>query len=184
MRTEVHVHGTIPLRAGSSATQIEAALQPWLEYLDVESLDELKSVHRDEPGLVYDSRRRLLEICWTGDVGRNFRKVIEDSLQALCRFTDQATEVQLSYYHEDGRDEVGIVFVGPSPETIHEAQRHRMIEDMSNLLSRHFNQQEVSEVVAHVNELFARSWSQRGSAGQVELSTEPVPTTRGRKHLH
>jgi hypothetical protein len=141
-------------------------------------------VHRDEPGLVYDARRRILEICWTGDVGRNFRKVIEDSLQALCRFTDQATEVQLSYYHEDGRDEVGIVFVGPSPESIHEAQRHRMIEDMSNLLSRHFNQQEVSEIVTHVNELFARSWSERGSAGQVELSTEPVPTTRGRKHLH
>ena len=185
MRTEVHIHGTIPLRSGASLSQIEAALQPLLEYLDVETLDELKSVHRDEPGLVFEQRRRLLEICWTGDVGRNFRKVIEDSLQALCRYTDQATEVQLSYYHEDGRDEVGMVFVGPNPETIHEAQRRRMVEDISNLLSRHFNQQEVSEVVNHVNELFSRSWQQRGgTAGQIELSTEPVRTTRGRKHLH
>lgn len=185
MRTEVHVHGTIPLRSGTSLTQIEAALQPWLDYLDVESLDELKSVHRDEPGLVFDSRRRLLEICWTGDVGRNFRKIVEDSLQALCRFTDQATEIQLSYYHEDGRDEVGIVFVGPSPESIQEAQRRRMVEDLSNLLSRHFNQQEVSEVVNHINEMFSRSWQQRGEAGgQIELSTEPVRTSRGRKHLH
>src|SRR5262245_3572791 len=58
MRTEVHVHGTIPLRSGASLPQIEAALQPWLDYLDVESLDELKSMHRDEPGLVFDSRRR------------------------------------------------------------------------------------------------------------------------------
>jgi hypothetical protein len=184
MRTEVHVHGTLPLRAGATLAQLEAALQPWLDYLDVESLDELKSVHRDEPGLVFDSRRRQLEICWTGDVGRNFRKVIEDSLQAVCRYTEHATEVQLSYYHEDGRDEVGIVFVGPSPDTIHEAQRRRMVEDVSNLLSRHFNQQEISEVVNHVNELFSRSWQQNGNVGQVEVATEPVRTPRGRKHLH
>ena len=184
MRTEVHVHGTLPLRPGANLAQIEAALQPWLDYLDVESLDELKSVHRDEPGLVFDGRRRQLEICWTGDVGRNFRKVIEDSLQALCRYTEHATEVQLSYYHEDGRDEVGIVFVGPSPETIQEAQRRRMVEDVSNLLSRHFNQQEISEVVNHVNELFSRTWQQNGNVGQVEVSTEPVRTPRGRKHLH
>ena len=89
MRTEVHVHGTLPLRPGANLAQIEAALQPWLDYLDVESLDELKSVHRDEPGLVFDARRRQLEICWTGDVGRNFRKVIEDSLQALSYVIDQ-----------------------------------------------------------------------------------------------
>lgn len=184
MRTEVHVHGTLPLRPGTSLSQVETALQPWLDYLDVENLDELKSVHRDEPGLVFDGRRRQLEICWTGDVGRNFRKVIEDSLQAMCEFTDHATEVQLSYYHEDGRDEIGIVFVGPSPDTIHEAQRRRMVEDVSNLLSRHFNQQEISEVVNHVNELFSRSWQQSENRGQVEVSTEPVRVPRGRKHLH
>ncbi len=184
MRTEVHVHGTIPLRAGASLPQVEATLQPWLDYLDVENMEELKSVHRDEPGLVFDARRRLLEICWTGDVGRNFRKVIEDSLQALCRLTEEAAEVQLSYYHEDGRDEVGIVFVGPSPEVIHEAQRRRMVEDISNLLSRHFNQQEVSEVVNHVNELFSRNWENTSNVGQVEVSTEPVRAPRGRKHLH
>ena len=32
-----------------------------------------------------------------------------------------------------------MVFVGPTPETIYEAQRHRMIEDVQNLLSRQFN---------------------------------------------
>jgi hypothetical protein len=128
MRVEVHLHGNIQLRAGVTLTQIEVALQPWLDYLDVENIDEAKSVHRDEPGVVFDARRRLLEICWTGDVGRNFRKIVEDSLQALCRYCEQATEIQLSYYHEDGRDEIGIVFVGPTPDTIHEAQRRRMVE--------------------------------------------------------
>jgi hypothetical protein len=184
MRVEVHVHGNIQLRAGVTLTQLEVALQPWLDYLDVENIDEAKSVHRDEPGIVFDPRRRLLEICWTGDVGRNFRKMIEDSLQALCRYCEQATEIQLSYYHEDGRDEIGIVFVGPSADSIHEAQRRRMVEDISNILSRHFGSSEVAEVVTHVNELFSRSWIERTASGQASLSSEPTPTAKGRKHLH
>ncbi|HTS54541.1 MAG TPA: DUF6806 family protein [Burkholderiales bacterium] len=184
MRVEVHVHGNIQLRAGVTLTQIEVALQPWLDYLDVENMDEAKSVHRDEPGVVFDARRRLLEICWTGDVGRNFRKIVEDSLQALCRYCEQATEIQLSYYHEDGRDEIGIVFVGPTAESIHEAQRRRMVEDISNILSRHFSPSEVSEVVTHVNELFSRNWMERTATGQSSLSSEPTPAGKGRKHLH
>lgn len=184
MRVEVHLHGNIQLRAGVTLTQIEVALQPWLDYLDVENIDEAKSVHRDEPGVVFDARRRLLEICWTGDVGRNFRKIVEDSLQALCRYCEQATEIQLSYYHEDGRDEIGIVFVGPNADSIHEAQRRRMVEDISNILSRHFSPSEVAEVVTHVNELFSRSWIERSANGQTSVSSEPTPTGKGRKHLH
>jgi hypothetical protein len=184
MRSEVHVHGTIQLRSGVSQAQIEAALQPWLDYLDVEGLDEAKSIHRDEPGIVFDPRRRLLELCWSGDVGRNFRKVVEDCMQSLGRFSDHAAEIALSYYHEDGHDELAIVFVGPTTEAVFEAQRRRMIEDISNLLSRHFGQQEISEVVSHVNELFSRSATQAGSTGQSELASEPVPVMRGRKHLH
>lgn len=184
MRVEVHVHGNIPLRGGVNLAQIEGALQPWLDYLDVENIDEAKSVHRDEPGIVFDARRRLLELCWTGDAGRNFRKVVEDSLQALSRYCEQAAEVQLSYYHEDGRDEIGIVFVGPTADAIHEAQRRRMVEDISNILSRHFGQQEVSEVVTLVNELFSRNWIQRKESGEVGMASEPTPTGKGRKHLH
>ena len=184
MRVEVHVHGNIQMRAGITLAQLEAAFQPWLEYLDVENIEEAKSVHRDEPGIVYDPRRRLLEICWTGDVGRNFRKVIEDSLQALCRFCEQAAEIQLSYYHEDGRDEIGIVFVGPSADSIHEAQRRRMVEDLSSVLARHFGQQEIAEVVTLVNDLFSRSWIQKSENGETGLATEPVPNFKGRKHLH
>lgn len=184
MQVEVHVHGTVQLRPGVSLSQLEAALQPWLDYLDVENLDEAKSVQRDEPGIVFDNRRRLLEICWTGDVGRNFRKVIEDSMQSLHRYCEHAAEIQLSYYHEDGRDEIGIVFVGPTPESIHEAQRRRMEEDIANLLSRHFGQQEVSEVVTLVNDLFGRSWSNRPADAGSGLSSEPVASPKGRRHLH
>ena len=73
-------------------------------------------------------------------------------------FADQTSVVELSYYHDDGQNEFGVVFVGPTPEAIHEAQRRRMLEDVSLLLSRHFGEEEIGEVVAVVNGLFSRNW--------------------------
>ena len=61
MRIEVHVHGTVHLRAGVRATEINDALQPWLEYIDVDSIDEVKSIHHDEPGLMLDTRAMRFE---------------------------------------------------------------------------------------------------------------------------
>jgi phenylpyruvate tautomerase PptA (4-oxalocrotonate tautomerase family) len=106
-------------------------------------------------------------------------------MQALGRYCEYAAEIQLSFYHDDGRDEIGIVFVGPSGESVREAQRRRMVEDISNLLSRHFDQQEISEVVSHINEMFTRHWAQRGAAGEQEVVAEqPAVGGRGRRHLH
>jgi len=44
----------------------------------------------------------------------------------------------VSYYQEDGQDEHSWVFVGPTPESIRDMQRRRMIDDLSALLARHF----------------------------------------------
>src|SRR5258705_13644886 len=59
MRMEAHIHGTVLLRAGTTTTQIEEALRPWLEYIDEDNMADAKSVHPDEPGLVFDRRRRV-----------------------------------------------------------------------------------------------------------------------------
>lgn len=183
MRIEVHVHGIISLRTGTTQSHVENALRPWLEYMDEDSLADAKSVHQDEPGINYDNRRRALEICWTGDVGRNFRRCVEESLQALSAFAEQTSVVEISYYHDDGQNEFGVVFVGPTPEAIHDAQRRRMLEDVSLLLSRHFGQEEIGEVVDVVNRLFARNWDERSASGAT-ASTEVVLTPGTRKHLH
>jgi len=184
MRIEVHVHGNISLRAGTTLPHVEGALRPWLEYLDEDSIADAKSVHQDEPGIVFDARRRALEICWTGDVGRNFRRCIEESLQALSSFADQTSVVELSYYHDDGQNEFGVVFVGPTPEAIHDAQRRRMLEDVSLLLSRHFGAEEIGEVVDVVNRLFTRNWEERSASGSASATAEVVLTPGTRKHLH
>ena len=126
MRMEVHVHGTVLLRAGTTPTQIEEALRPWLEYIDEDNLADAKSVHPDEPGILFDKRRRVLEVCWTGDVGRSFHQIVSDALASLNPFSEEAAAFEVSYYLEDGQDEFSVVFVGPTagPDLRGAAQAH------------------------------------------------------------
>lgn len=182
MRIEVHVHGNIPLRAGVTQAQVEAALKPWLEYIDEDSLADARSVYEDEPGIVFDGRERLLELCWTGDVGRTFRDAVEAALQALNPYTERAAEIEVTYYHDDGQDEFGVVFVGPTPEAIHEAQRQAMIEDVSHILARQFGDSEIGEVVALLNQLFQRT-APGGAAGRAS-QTVPTLAPSNRRRLH
>lgn len=186
MRAQVHVHGTLSLCKGVARGQIEAALEPWLEYLDVDSLEEAKSIEPNEPGIVFDDSSRALDICWSGEVGRSFHPLLEEALHALGRYTEYAAEVEVSLYYDNGDEETRFVFVGPSPEAIHEAQRRRMAEDVSSLLSRHFDPDAVDEVVALVNELFARDWAAKSVQGEAAKENSPSPqvTPPGRKHLH
>ena len=183
MRMEVHVHGTVHLRPAVRLAEINDALQPWLEYIDVDTIDEAKSVHHDELGILFDSRSRVLEICWTGDVGRSFGNRVEPAIRALCPLSEAAAEIEVSYYDEDDNDEINLIFVGPSAEAIHEAQRRRMAEDVADLLSRHFDEPAIGEVVTLVNDLFARDWNKRGTATAEEFSLgETTPPTS--RHLH
>jgi len=185
MRIECHVHGNIPLRHGVTTAQVEAALRPWLEYIDEDSLADAHSVYEDEPGIVFDSRERLLELCWTGDVGRTFRETIEAALSGLNAYTERAAEIEVSYYHDDGQDEFGIVFVGPTAEAIHEAQRQAMIEDVSHTLARQFGDSEIGEVVALLNQLFARTAPSAGGAVRQGSMTVQAPVSdKGRRRLH
>lgn len=183
MHTEVHVHGTVTLKSGVTQNDLEQALNPWLGYVDIESLAEARSAHQDEPGIVYDRRRRILEICWTGWVGRNFQKALEGAFEALCPFTEEAAGVEVTYYHEDGRDEHGMVFVGPNTDAIEMAQRRYMIEDMQALLGRHFGENEISEVIGLINQLFDRRYAERGATPSTG-TTEVPQRSPGKRHLH
>jgi len=183
MHTEVHVHGTISLKSSATQAQVEQSLAPWLTYVDIESLAEARSAHQDEPGIVFDRRKRSLEICWTGWVGRNFQKAVETAFEALCPYTEEAAALEVSYYHEDGRDERGMVFVGPSVESIEAMQRSYMLEDIQALLGRHFSDAEIGEVTGLVNQLFDRRWVERG-AEPVTGSSERPQRSSGKRHLH
>lgn len=186
MHTEVHVHGTLKLCKGVTLGQIEHGLRKWLEYLDVESIGEAYSLVPEEPGIVFNRPGHTLEICWTGEVGKNFINRLQDVLLELGPLTESASQIELTYFYEDGRDEHLLLFFGPSEESILLAQRQHMVEDVSSLLSRHFEQEDVAQVTALVNELFDRDLKKRQSA-----LTKPAPQPPGgsvlnfrKKHLH
>ena len=183
MHTEVHVHGTVTLKNGVSQSEVEHALAPWLSYVDIENLGEARSAHQDEPGIVFDRRRRALEICWTGWVGRNFQKALATTFEALGPLSEEAAAIEITYYHEDGRDERGMVFVGPSEEAIEATQRGFMIEDLQALLARHFRDAEISEVTSLVNQLFERRWSERGSSSETTTAERPLRGS-GKSQVH
>lgn len=180
MHTEVHIHGTVLLRSGVGQTDIEQALRPWFDYVDVDGLADARSAHQDEPGVVFDRRRRALDICWTGYVGRNFQHSLEGAFDSLSPYSEEPAAVEVSYYHEDGQDEHNWVFVGPTPASIREMQRRRMADDISALLGRHFGDAEIGEVVALVNQLFTRTGAEES---RDRTPSRPSPAA-GKKHLH
>src|SRR5437879_9933400 len=99
MHTEVHVHGTVLLKSGVSQTDIELALRHWFDYVDVDGLADARSAHQDEPGIVFDRRRRSLDICWTGYVGRNFQHSLEGAFESLSpRLEEHTSELQSPMY--------------------------------------------------------------------------------------
>jgi hypothetical protein len=184
MSIEVHLHGSVPLRHGVTLAEIEKALRSLLEYIDEDSLADARSVYEDEPGIVFDPKERLLEICWSGDVGNGFREHVSSAFAALNSYSERAAEVEVTYYHEDGTDEYQLVFVGPTPEAIHEAQRQAMIDDVSAVLSRQFGDAEIGEVVQLINQLFLRA-SPSAAGRPAGPGTAQVPMSpQHRKRLH
>ena len=185
MRMEVHVHGNVFLGRGVRLSQVEHALKPWLEYLDVDTLAEAASLEREEPGLQFDSRERTVNICWTGEVGRNFHAQITEAFQNLGPLTEYASEVEVTYYPENGEDEFYQMFIGPTPEAIHEFRRQCVSEDVTAMLARHLGKAEVEQVTALVNQLFDQDWAARKLSGEHGTSSSTViPLHPRNKHLH
>ncbi len=189
MRLEVHVHGFLELVEGVSKRQVENALRPLLNYLDVEHLDELKSLEPDQPGFVFNARDYGLEMCCTLEVGRNFLHAMEEAMLALGKFVENAAAIEIISYHEDGQDEMQLMFVGPTPEAILDAQRRHMLQDVSALLSRHFRQEAIDEVLNLVSNLFRREQHVAGQAAEPKAEDDAhpslqMPETPGRHRLH
>lgn len=184
MRMEVHVHADIPIIEGVSRKQIEQALSPWLEYLDADSLAEVKSLEKDEPGLRYDDKELMLFLCWTGEIGRSFHAALEVALEKLGPYCYEAVPVDLTLYHENGEQETRLLFVGPTAQAIHESQRRCMLEDVTAVLARQFDKDRVAEVLRVVNELFDRDWKERASRATKPERAFETYTRPARKHLH
>src|SRR5712671_2174762 len=184
MRHEVHLHADIPILEGVSRRQIEQALMPVLDYLDADGLADVKSLEPDEPGFKYDEKELLFTVCWTGEIGRSFDGALEAALGSLGALCHEAVEVDFTVYHENGEQESRLLFVGPTAQAIHEAQRRCMVEDVAAILARQFDKEKVAEVTALVNDLFDRDWKEKASQQKKPERAFESYTRPSRKNLH
>ena len=184
MRLEVHMHADIPILEGVSKRQLEQAFAPLLEYLDADNLADVKSLEADEPGIKYDEKELLLTVCWTGEIGRSFHGALEAVLDNLGPYCYEAVEVDVTLYLENGEQESRLMFVGPTAQSIHEAQRRCMLEDVAAILGRQFDKAEVAQVTALVNEMFDRDWKEKASKQKKSERAFETYTRPSRKNLH
>jgi hypothetical protein len=184
MRHEVHVHADIPILEGVSKRQIEQAFAPLLEYLDADGLGDVKSLEPDEFGIKYDEKELILYLCWTGEIGRSFHGALEAVLENLGPYCYEAVEVDVTQYHENGEQESRLLFVGPTAQAIHEAQRRCMIEDVAVILGRQFEKDKVGEATALVNDLFDRDWKEKSTQQKKPERAFESYTRPSRKNLH
>jgi hypothetical protein len=185
MRTEVHVHGSIFLCKGVRLSQVDQALRPWLDYMDVDTIADGHSLEREEPGISFDPKERTVNICWTGEVGRSFQGRLSEAFHNLGPLSEYASEVEVTYYPEGADDEFYQMFVGPTPEAIHEFRRQCVVEDVSNLLSRHLGKPEVEQVGGLINQLFDATAAAGEQPGEENAqSSTVIPLHPRNRHLH
>lgn len=167
---EIHVHGDIAMQAKVRLEDIQAALKPLWKYTGAGSLREGGiSQYEEEPGICFDAKKNMLHICWTVRGRDDFRHVIEEICFNINELTSAASAIEVTFYdiefdndsnsteHKEGsRDDFMLVFVGPTPAAIMQAQRDLLVRDVSSLMQRHFASTELDGVIHAVDKLFTQ----------------------------
>ena len=205
---EIHVHGQVPLRADVSFDNVQEALKPIWKYAGARSLaDGATSVYEDEPGITFDAKDHLLQLCWTVAGDEDFRQALDEMCMSLNEISETGATIEVTFYDtdfdeddeedddEESRDDFVMLFVGPNPASIMQVQRDLLVQDMISLMERHFDGAELSGVVAEVDKLFAQRFDSlvtslelgrppRGSGGQSGQGGTGHGGGRKPRHLH
>ena len=165
---EIHVHGQITLRPEVVFEQLQEALKPLWKYAGARSLaDAAESSYEDEPGIKFEPENHMLQICWTVSGDDDFRQVLDEVCMNLNELAATGAAVEVTFYDADfddeeedseaeSRDDFMMLFVGPDPASIMQVQRDLLVQDVVNMMERHFDGAELSGVVAEIDKLFAQ----------------------------
>lgn len=165
---EIHVHGQVPLRADVTLSMIEDALKPLWQYAGAKSLATgAQSAYEEEPGLKYDPTEQVLQMCWTVPGDEDFRHSLDEMCMSLNEISSAGAAIEVTFYDaefdedepengEASRDDFVMLFVGPNPAAIMQVQRDLLVQDLINMMERHFDASELTGVVAEVDKLFSQ----------------------------
>src|SRR5690606_19461737 len=112
----------------------------------------------------------------------NFRQQLDEMCMSLNELAEQGAAIEVTFYdaefdeedapaEEESRDDFVMLFVGPTPAAIMQVQRDLLVQDVVNLMERHFEPAELDGVVAEVDKLFAQRFDALVSS--LELGKPP-----------
>ena len=165
---EIHVHGDVPIKPGTDIKAIQEALKPLWHYAGARSLNEgAESLYEEEPGIRFDVQAQRLNMCWTVRGDEDFRMVLDDLCMNLNDLSSAGAQIEVTFYDADfdeedeaagseSRDDFVMLFVGPDPGAIMQAQRDLLVHDVVNMMERHFDGAELSGVVTEIDKLFSQ----------------------------
>lgn len=167
---DIHVHGEVSLRIDVKPPQIEEALKPLLDYVGAADLSSASaSAYEEEPGIQWDQRDHVLSLCWTISGDDDFRQAVQDMCMGLNDLAATGAALEVTFYDTDfdeegasdgdeARDDFLMCFVGPTPAAILQVQRDMMVDDLVQMMERHFDAAELGGVVAAVDALFEQRY--------------------------
>ena len=176
---EIHVHGDVPLRADVTYAQLQEALKPIWKYAGAKSLaDGAESSYEEEPGIKFDAPEKMLRMCWTIDGDEDFRQSLDEMCMSLNELAEQGAAIEVTFYDtefddeeappdEEARDDFVMLFVGPTPAAIMQVQRDLLVEDVINLMERHFEANQLDGVVAEIDKLFSERFDKLVSSLEI-----------------
>jgi lipopolysaccharide biosynthesis regulator YciM len=165
---EIHVHGQVQLRPDVLFPQLQEALKPLWKYAGAKSLtDGAASAYEEEPGIQFEAKEHLLQMCWTVEGDEDFRQALDEMCMNLNELSQTGAAIEVTFYdtefdeeeeseEDESRDDFVMLFVGPNPAAIMQVQRDLLVQDVVSLMERHFDGAELSGVVAEVDKLFAQ----------------------------
>ena len=180
---EIHVHGQVPLRPGTRFEQLQEALKPLWMYAGARSLaDGATSAYEEEPGITYDPKSSVLSMCWTVAGDEDFRQSLDEMCMGLNGLAEHGAAIEVTFYdaefdedeadeNEASRDDFLMLFVGPTPAAIMQVQRDLLVQDVVNLMERHFDGAELGGVVSEIDRLFTQRFDALVSS--LELGKPP-----------
>lgn len=180
---EIHVHGQVVLRADVTHEQLQEALKPLWAYAGARSLaDGAASAYEEEPGIQYNAKEHVLQMCWTVSGDDDFRQSLDDMCMGLNELAEQGAAIEVTFYDAEfdedeeapdaqSRDDFVMMFVGPNPAAIMQVQRDLLVQDVVNMMERHFDASELSGVVQEIDKLFTQRFD--SLVNSLELGKSP-----------
>ena len=165
---EIHVHGEVPLRPDVSYAQLQEALKPCGSTPAPSRWPMApRAPTKRSPASSSTRTEHLLQMCWTVPGDEDFRQSLDEMCMSLNELAEQGAAIEVTFYdaefdeeeeapEAESRDDFVMLFVGPTPAAIMQVQRDLLVQDVVNLMERHFDGAELGGVVAEIDKLFSQ----------------------------